>query len=75
MMEHIGYFMEYYSNGKFIGGHRCDDMQNPALGYANKVTHRATEKITFGKKSIKAGELYSTCIIPLSGRIKNAPIA
>jgi hypothetical protein len=68
MMEIIGYYEEYYIDGKFIGNKNCIFEKNRIVGYAGMKTFLASSQIKIGKNTIKIGEQYKTIYYPLNGR-------
>jgi hypothetical protein len=69
--EIVGYHREYYnSRKKYIGSERMDTPDRNVMGYQGRYSHNAEERITIGKKSIKAGEVYYTECVPVCGRLK-----
>lgn len=67
--KNIGYHVDYYSNGKYIGSIKLTEKDREEVGYNGRIYHTATENIILGKKTIKKGESYYTELIPLCGRI------
>ena len=67
-MTTIGYFEEFFVNGKFIGTKFCEK-QNREIGYYGKQIHIADlDLILDNKKKIKKGQEYYTRYYPLNGR-------
>lgn len=68
-MEIIGYFEEYFVNGKFIGTLLCKEDKNRKVGYYGKMTKKSNEDIILqNKKKIKKGVEYYTRYYPLNGK-------
>lgn len=68
--KHLGYFLEYFVNGKSIGTKKIDDPGNQQIGYEGRCIFTTTEKIvTDNKKVIKAGTEVKSVLYPLCGRI------
>lgn len=69
-MEIIGYFEEYFINGKFIGTLPCDEDKNREIGYYGKKIKKSSEDIVLeNKKKIKKGVEYYTRYYPLNGKM------
>jgi hypothetical protein len=67
-MTTIGYFEEFFINGKFIGTKLCQE-QNRKIGYYGKEIKIADlDLILDNKKKIKKGQEYYTRYYPLNGR-------
>ena len=68
--KHLGYFIEYFVNGKSIGTKNVDQPDRTDLGYGGRTTEVAEENITLdNKKTIKAGTTVKTVLYPLCGRM------
>lgn len=66
--EHLGFFREYYIDGKYIGTKRCEkDRQE--IGYIGRKweTTTAIVSLDFGRK-IKKGVEIQTILYPLCGK-------
>jgi len=71
MFEHLGYFKEYYIDGKFIGSINCEK-DREIIGYDGRRIETTTEEIVLSnKKKIKKGTEVKTFLYPLNGRIKS----
>ena len=67
----IGYFEEYFVDGKFIGSKNCDAQPNRNLGWSGRKTAYAANDIILDRnKKIKAGTKYYTYIQQLCGKLK-----
>jgi hypothetical protein len=67
-MTTIGYFEEFFINGKFIGTKICQE-QNREIGYYGKEIKIANNDFVLdNKKKIKIGQEYYTRYYPLNGR-------
>lgn len=67
----IGYFLEYFVNGKYIGSKstHIEDDTNVVIGYAGKQTHIAQEDIVLDRnKKVKKGQTYHTYLQRLQGK-------
>lgn len=65
----IGFFIEYHSNGKFIGTTLTDTNDRPTIGYYSRINHVAeTDILLLNNKRIKKGTEYHTYIYPLCGQ-------
>ena len=75
IFEHLGYSIEYYINGKYIGSKYTDDKPSE-FGYASRKYHIADTDImiknALGKvKKIGRGVKYYTEAIMLCGKLLN----
>lgn len=75
IFEHLGYSIEYYIDGKYIGS-QFTDIKPIKFGYASRQYHIADSNImitnALGKvKKIKAGTRYYTEYIELCGKLLN----
>ena len=62
----IGYFIEQFIDGKFIGTQLIDKPDRKEIGYYGRIDSIATENIRLqSKKVIKTGTKYYTCLYPL----------
>lgn len=68
--EVIGYFREYWVDGKMYGTKECNKPEDGLTGYLSRKDHTAQENIVFKKKTIKKGQAYYTRTFPLNGRLK-----
>lgn len=67
----IGYFVEYYVSGKFIGSINVDKPDRDVYGYNGKVISTLESDIVLDrKKKIKAGTEVTTMLFPINGRLK-----
>ena len=67
--EDIGFFIEYHSEGKFIGSILCDTNDRNCIGYYSRINSVAEQDIILdNKKKIKKGTKYHTYIYPLCGK-------
>lgn len=69
MFEEIGYFKEYYKDGKYIGSIKSEK-DRAGVGYEFRMVETTNENIVLSnKKIIKMGETVLTILYPLSGKI------
>tara|TARA_R110002050_G_scaffold119030_1_gene236767 strand:+ start:27 stop:248 length:222 start_codon:yes stop_codon:yes gene_type:complete len=69
IFKDIGYFLEYYVNGKFYGTVLIDEPDRDEIGYYSKLDAKADNDIILqGKKIIKKGTNYYTRMYPLCGQ-------
>jgi len=69
IFKDIGYFLEYYVDGKFIGTTLLDEPDRAEIGYYSKQDAIAEQDIHLqSKKRIKQGTKYYTRMYPLCGR-------
>jgi|TARA_Y100000004_G_C8954264_1_gene430043 hypothetical protein len=67
----IGYYLEYFVDGKFIGSKPCEQDAARNLGWAGKRFAYATSDIKLDRnKTIKAGTKYYTYYNQLCGKLK-----
>tara|TARA_B100000212_G_C27275174_1_gene490596 strand:- start:46 stop:267 length:222 start_codon:yes stop_codon:yes gene_type:complete len=65
----LGYFIEYYVNGKFYGTTLTDKPDRDTIGYYSKKDAIASSDIKLQNgKIIKRGAEYYTRLYPLNGR-------
>ena len=69
--EHLGFFLEYIVDGKFIGTKNVDENVSGKIGYESTTHFTAEEDIILKNKKIKKGTQYYTRTYPLCGRIIN----
>lgn len=70
MFETIGYFEEFFVNGKYVGTKKTNK-QKRDFGYQGRKVSIATETIILdNKRKIVAGQEYITSYYPLNGRVK-----
>ena len=70
MFKELGYYKEFYIDGKLIGIINCEkDREEVGYNGRKKETFNA-EFILTNKKKTKSGIEYTTIIYPLCGRIK-----
>ena len=66
--EQLGYFMEYYQGGKFLGMRKVEK-DREQMGYLGKRDERLTEDVKLDNgKTIKAGADVVTMLYPLCGK-------
>jgi hypothetical protein len=71
MFEHLGYYKEYYVNGKFIGTVLCDK-DREVMGYNGKIVEVINDRLELqNKKVIKANTEVVTQLFPLCGKYLN----
>jgi hypothetical protein len=69
--EILGYFEEYFVDGKFVGSKNCDAQPKRNLGWSGRKTAYASTDIQLDRnKKIKAGTKYYTYIQQLCGKLK-----
>lgn len=69
--EHIGYFREYWVEGKYIGSINCEK-DREHIGYEGRKIETLTEDLILSnKRKIKAGTEVKTLLYPLCGRVKS----
>lgn len=69
MFQHLGFFREYYVNGKFIGCVNCEK-DRELIGHAGRQTNILEEEVKLeGKKKIKQGTTVMTMLYPLCGKL------
>ena len=68
--EHLGYFKEYYVNGRFIGMLTCEKDRD-IIGYSGRTTEVTDKKITLDNRRVifPATEV-QTILYPLTGKRK-----
>lgn len=67
--ETLGWFLEYYSGGKFIGTKKLDEPDREKIGYYSRKDSTAEENIKLDNgKIIKQGSNYYTRMYPLNGK-------
>jgi len=68
IFKDLGYFLEYFIDGKFIGTKMIDQPDREIIGYYGKTESTATDDIKLqSKKIIKKGTKYYTRLYPLCG--------
>jgi hypothetical protein len=71
MFEELGFYKEYYINGKFIGTINTIN-DGRIIGWEGRNIENITEQIILSnKKKIKVGQTATTIIYPLSGKLLN----
>jgi len=69
--EDLGYFKEYYMNGKYLGFARSEK-DREVFGYYGKKEEVLAEAITLqNKKVIKAGTTVVTQLFPMCGKLSD----
>lgn len=72
MFTNIGYFKEYYLNGKYLGNIKTEKDRD-IIGYNGKKEEILTQPLILdNKKKIKANISYTTILYPLCGKINEA---
>lgn len=70
MFEDLGYFKEYYIDGKFIGTIKCNKDRD-LIGYYGKTQEIINHSIKLENgKTIKANSKVETMLYPLCGKLK-----
>ena len=68
--KHLGYFIEYFVDGKSIGTKNVDQPDRTDVGYGGRIIKALEEDITLdNNKRIKAGTVVKTILYPLCGRM------
>jgi len=68
--EHIGWAVDYMSNGKFIASVNIKEPDREKIGYAGRQFYIADRNIGFKNgKTIKRGQNYYTMLYPLCGKV------
>jgi hypothetical protein len=68
--EQIGYFKEYYQNGKFVGCITNVEMDREKIGYYGRKSETLENDLIVNKKKLKKGTIVETMIYPLCGNEK-----
>ena len=69
IFKDLGYFLEYFIDGKFIGTKMINQPDREIIGYYGKIESIATDDIKLeSKKIIKKGTKYYTRLYPLCGQ-------
>ena len=69
MFQELGFYKEYYLDGKLIGISNCEK-DRESLGYQGRKRETfKSELVLTNKKKIKPNKEYLTIIYPLCGRI------
>lgn len=66
--EILGYFVEYWQRGKYLGSINIDKPDRKTMGYDGRQNHVAHKDIIVGKNKIKQNSEYYTQCYPLCGR-------
>jgi hypothetical protein len=66
--EQIGYFKEYYQNGKFIGCITNVEKDREQIGYYGKKSETLESDLIVNKKKLKKGSIVETMLYPLCGK-------
>jgi hypothetical protein len=68
--KHLGYFLEYFVNGKSIGTRKITEPDRAIVGYEGRMIFVTEVDIHLdNKKRIKAGTEVKSVLYPLCGRI------
>jgi hypothetical protein len=68
--ELVGYHVDYYQDGKFMGSVRIEKKDRPTCGYQSRILETANQNITIKKnKTIRKGTEFYTELIPLCGKV------
>lgn len=71
MFKELGYFKEFYIEGKLIGFANCEK-DREEIGYVGRRKEiLSSEVLLTNKKKAKAFVEYMTILYPLCGRIEN----
>ena len=66
----LGFFKEFWKDGKFIGTLKCEQDRDTFGYYGAKIETLSAAVVLDNKKKIKAGETVKTMIFPLCGRLE-----
>jgi hypothetical protein len=70
MFKELGHYKEFYIDNKFIGTITTDN-DGRTIGWEGRKQETSTEVVVLNNgKKIKPGQVATTIIYPLSGRIK-----
>lgn len=70
VFEVFGFSKEFYQDGKLIGSIRMDNPDREIMGYMGRTNEKLPMSVSLdNKKSIKAGSLVMTQLIPLCGKL------
>lgn len=69
--EDLGFYKEYYVNGKFIGFAKCEKDREVFGYYGKKDEVLAADIVLQNKKRIKAGTAVVTQLFPLCGKLSD----
>lgn len=70
--EQVGYYKDYYVNGKYFGSVTGVEKDRERFGYYGRLKETTTEDIVFkNKKKIKSGTEVITELFPLNGKLKS----
>lgn len=68
--ELIGYHVDYYQDGEYMGSIEIDEPDRDSFGYQSRKYENATVNIKLKKdKVIRKGTMYYTELIPLCGKV------
>ena len=69
IFEITGYYVDYYSNGKFIGNIAIDQRDREKTGYEGRIEYVLETDLKVGKKTLKKGTLVKTQLNPIMGKM------
>lgn len=69
--EIIGYFKDYYANGKYVGSVECVEKDREVLGYYGRKKEILQSDIIINKKKIRKGTEVTTELQALCGKTMN----
>ena len=72
VFEVFGFAKEFYQDNKLIGSVRMDTPDREVMGYMGRTDEKLPVSVYLdNKKTIKAGSLVTTQLLPLCGKLKN----
>jgi hypothetical protein len=67
--EILGYFREYYVDGKFWGAINLEQPDRETIGYCGRRQEVLDQDMKFKKGKLRAGTQVATILYPLNGRM------
>lgn len=68
--EDIGFFIEYHSDGKFLGTTLINENNRNTIGYYSRIDSVAENDVQLlNNKKIKKGMKYHSYIYPMCGKL------
>jgi hypothetical protein len=68
--QEIGFYKEYYQNGKFVGCVTNVEKDREKIGFYGKKSETLENDLIVNKKKLKKGTVIETMIYPLCGKEK-----
>jgi hypothetical protein len=68
--QEIGFYKEYYQNGKFVGCVTNVEKDREKIGFYGKQSETLENDLIVNKKKLKKGSVIETMIYPLCGKEK-----